>query len=104
MRYDMIDHRRGDHTPPSLARRAQRVLCQVSSPGPAPARTIAAVRRARPLPVQLRFTTAALRTQGGRCTGGLTGNGDSNMQNPPRPCRAGSSFIRRGDGLRPYLV
>ena len=41
-----------------------------------------------------RFTSAALRTPAGRCTGGFTGNGGSTKQNPPRfPGRAGSSAL-----------
>ena len=36
-----------------------------------------------------RFTSAALRTPAGRCTGGFMGNGGSTKQNPPRLSRAG---------------
>ena len=82
VRHDVVDHRRRHERapPPGTARTAG--ARQVRSPRPAPAGAIAPARRARTLPVQLRFTAAALFAPGGRCTGGFEGNGGSAQAKP----------------------
>jgi hypothetical protein len=104
MRHDVVDPRSRNQAALDPAGRAQRVLRQEGGACPAPARTVASACCARPLPVQrplhLDRVPEPRRTVHGR----FGRHGDSNMQNPPRPCRAGSSFMRRGDGRRPYLV
>jgi hypothetical protein len=52
VRHDMVHHGRRHHAPQGLAGGTQRVARQEDSSGPAPARTVAAACRARPLPVQ----------------------------------------------------
>ena len=73
MRHDMVDHRRRYHASPGPAGGAQRVPRQEGGAGPAPARTVASARCARPLPVQrllyLRRAEHPCRTVHGRLDG-----------------------------------